>query len=205
MATMPTENTVRSPATGSAMKAAPVRLAPGRTMKDQAFEVVCCAVQDGVIIGAEQFGRLLGWCGRVAGPLLLADAWDSGAIKFATLTAHVGPVWSAAEYPDAALGHARWRTLFRTAGFTRDGMPAELPDRPLELWRGSVPGRARDWSWSTDRAVAERYAGGGFRRPVGRLYRVVAPLAALLAACDGRDEAEFVLDTGVSGVEITEW
>jgi hypothetical protein len=109
-----------------------------------------------------------------------------------------------AEYPDAALDRPAWRQLFTAAGFTADGRPAERPAGPVELWRGSVPERRADWSWTTRRAVAEGYATGtGARRPTtGRLYRVVAPAAALLAHNTGRVEDEYVIDTG--GLTIAE-
>lgn len=108
-----------------------------------------------------------------------------------------------AEYPDANLDHDQWRDLFDTAEFTVDGHPAPRPDAPVDLWRGSVPDRRTDWSWTTDRAVAARYAIGGVGgRPTGRLYRITAPPAALLCANTQRDEAEYVVDT--RGLDITE-
>lgn len=108
-----------------------------------------------------------------------------------------------AEYPDRALTREEWRDLFREAGFTIDGHPAPRPTQPVTLWRGSVPERRTDWSWSTARTVAEGYANGTrARRPQGRLYRVDAPPAALLAANMERDEAEYVVDT--VGLRITE-
>ena len=47
----------------------------------------------------------------------------------------------------------------------------------MELWRGSVPERRTDWSWTTRRTVAQEYAAGtGVRRPTtGRLFRTLAP------------------------------
>ncbi|MFD4320475.1 hypothetical protein [Streptomyces sp. NPDC058548] len=120
---------------------------------------------------------------------------DGGLVEAAALAVHIGPVWSATEFPDAALGHARWRELWRAAGFTRDGQPAARPGGPVELWRGSVPERRADWSWTTERAIAEEYAAGGYRREVGRLYRTVAPPGALLGAYNGRGEGEYVIDT----------
>lgn len=168
-----------------------------------AFEAVEAASLNGEVMDQDRFEEVLGWCGRITAPFLLAEAWDTGVVGAAEVASCVGSVWSGSEFPDSALGHPRWRELFQAAGFTRDGEPAERPDQPLELWRGTVPERCRDWSWSTDRTLAERYANGGFRRPTGRLYRVVAPPATLLAAYNGRAESEYVIDT--HGLDIMEW
>ncbi|MFI7337097.1 hypothetical protein ACIBUY_04055 [Streptomyces sp. NPDC050085] len=170
-------------------------------MEAAAFATIKRAIGDGVM-NLERFDQVLAWGGRIAGPHLLSEAWDAGVIDGVTVTARIGDVWSLAEFPDAALGHARWRELFRVAGFTRNCEPAERPDQPLELWRGSVAERCRDWSWSTDHELALKYARGGYRRPPGRLYRMVAPPPALLAAYDGRGESEYVVDT--DGILIEE-
>lgn len=139
---------------------------------------------------------LIGREGRNSGPSHLADAYSDGKITAATVAALIGHVWSNAEYPDRDLDHETWRWLFRVAGFTIDGEPADRPDKPIMLWRGTVPERRTDWSWSTDRAVAEGYANGtAAHRPQGRLYVMLAPPAALLCANTGRDEAEYVVDT----------
>ncbi|MGW2259074.1 hypothetical protein ACWCXE_14755 [Streptomyces sp. NPDC001780] len=142
--------------------------------------------------------------GRCDGPALLFDAWFGYVIDAGTLAAHIGRVWSMAEYPDAALDRPAWRRLFAAAGFTADGRFTERPAHPNELWRGSVPERRADWSWTTRRAVAEGYATGTSARrpPTGRLYRTVAPPCALLAYNAGRDESEYVVDT--EALTITE-
>ncbi|MFB7031004.1 MULTISPECIES: hypothetical protein [unclassified Streptomyces] len=169
-----------------------------------AFALLMDAVWAGDEWDADQLRTVLGWGGRLAGPHLLADAWDGGLIDGSAVAAHIGAVWSGAEYPDAALGHGRWRELWRAAGFTRDGCPAELPGGPVELWRGSMPERRADWSWTTERAIAEEYAGGGFGRKAGRLYRTMAPAGALLGAYSGRGEEEYVIDTDLTSIELVE-
>ncbi|WP_413106176.1 hypothetical protein [Streptomyces sp. Inha503] len=69
------------------------------------------------------------------------------------------------------------------ARVVRRGRPAERPAGPVELWRGSVPERRSDWSWTTRRTVAGGYATGtGVHRPTtGCLYRTIASPSALLA------------------------
>ncbi|GAB3718340.1 hypothetical protein [Nocardiopsis nanhaiensis] len=147
-------------------------------------------------ISPEHFARLTGYAGRNQAPYLLATAWHRGLITTATLAAHVGDAWSGAEFPDRALEHHEWLELFDTAGFTIDGRPAPRPARPVTLWRGSVLEARANWSWTTDRAMAARYASGEMNgRLPGRVYRVTAPPHALLAANNGRTEAEYVVDT----------
>lgn len=146
---------------------------------------------------------LIGREGRNSGPGNLADAYSDGKVTAETVTALVGGIWSGAEFPDQHLDRDTWRWLFKVAGFTIDGIPAERPTNPIVLWRGSVPARRTDWSWSTDRAVAEKYAFGSMNhRPTGRLYTVTAPPETLLCANNCRDEAEYVVDT--RGLDIRE-
>lgn len=155
------------------------------------------------ILDLDQFEEHLDHAGRINGPAVLFDAWFGKQISPQTLAAVIGRVWQMAEYPDSCLPHTVWRKLFAAAGFTVDGVPAERPASPVEVWRGTVPERRRDWSWTTDRAVAEAFAFGHVRRrPTGRLYRALAPAQALLCANTVRDEAEYVVDT--RGLRIAE-
>jgi hypothetical protein len=154
-------------------------------------------------VDGDQLDDILALAGRVHGPILLWDAWTEDRITLDVLRARVGTIWSMAEYPDANLDHDHWRDLFDAAGFTVDGHPAPRPDVPVNLWRGSVPDRRSDWSWTTNGAVAARYAAGGTGgRPTGCLYRVTAPPESLLCANTKRDEAEYVVDT--RGLRIEE-
>lgn len=150
----------------------------------------------------DTFEQWLGRVGRVDRPALLFDAWYSEKIDRSTLTAVIGNVWSDAEYPNQNLDTESWRDLFGQAGYTVDGKAVDRPAEPIRLWRGSVPERQADWSWSADRTVAERFAAGIRGRKPGRLYTVTAPPEALLCANNGRDEAEYVVDT--HGLDIRE-
>lgn len=142
--------------------------------------------------------------GRANVPALLHDAWYGRKISRATLTASIGSVWSLAEYPDRNLDHDLWRDLFDEAGFTVDGRRTPKPDRPVEVWRGSVPERRTDWSWTTDRQVAEKFAEGVRGRKPGRLYRLMAPPWSLLCANSERGESEYVIDTDCLGGSLIE-
>lgn len=188
-------------------KAVPLTLPPGPDpidMDSHALSTTTNAALAGDRWAADDLATVLRWAGRTIGPRLLLDAWEGHLVDDAALASHIGRVWSLAEYPDASLGHDQWRRLFQAAGFTADGVRVPLPVKPLTLWRGSVPARRRDWSWSTNRELASIYAAGGFGRPAGTLYRMVAPPAALLCANEWRDEGEYVVDTGHPGVTVTE-
>jgi hypothetical protein len=144
----------------------------------------------------DELDYLIGREGRDAGPSLLADAYSQGKITDATVTALIGGIWSGAEYPDQHLDRDNWRQLFDVAGFTVDGTSAPRPTEPILLWRGTVPERRTDWSWTTVRTIAEGYANGtAARRPTGRFYVTLAPPEALLCANNERGEAEYVVDT----------
>ncbi|MGW3091725.1 hypothetical protein [Streptomyces sp. NPDC001108] len=172
-------------------------------VEGHAFTTVTDAALAGDRWDAGQFGTVLGWGGRIAGPFLLWDAVDGGLIGGETIAAYIGGIWSRAEFPDSALGHDRWRAFFGLAGYTRDGVRVPRPAEPVELWRGSVPERRADWSWTTDRATAVQYAAGSHSRPPGALYRLTAPPAALLCENNNRKEHEFVVDTAYPGLVIT--
>lgn len=152
---------------------------------------------------AERLQSALFRVGRDKAPELLWHLVCEGALSADAIASQVGPVWSAAEYPDRMLQRWEWRSLFRIAGFTRDGQPQPRPTEPMRLYRGSVPERRLDWSWTTSPAVARGYAlGTAARRPnTGTVWTALVPPAQLLAAIDEREEAEYVVDTNDLAVE----
>lgn len=167
-------------------------------LADQAYAQLLAADQ----LTTEELSRLIGLAGRVNGPDFLAEALVDGKVTNDTVAALVGEVWSSAEYPDRELDHDTWRWLFAIAGFTIDGEAAERPAEPLTLYRGAVPERRADWSWSRDRAVAEQFAAGLRGRGAGRLWVCTVPPESMLAVNTGRDEDEVVVDT--RGLHIAE-
>ncbi|AIA08577.1 hypothetical protein DC74_8173 [Streptomyces noursei] len=115
-----------------------------RDLGAEAFAAVAEAAERGELLDTGRFAELLLRAGRLDGPALLFDAWFGEAIDTRTLAAHVGSVWSMAEYPDAALDRPAWRELFAKAGFTADGRPRHTPRRPgrTVAWqRARAPGR----------------------------------------------------------------
>ncbi|MGW1278044.1 hypothetical protein ACWD4V_13970 [Streptomyces tsukubensis] len=146
---------------------------------------------------------LIGMAGRDYGPLFLSDADEHGKITPAETASVIGDIWSMAEYPDRKLGHDEWRRLFAVAGFTIDGAPHPQPTETARLYRGSVPERRADWSWTSSIDVALRYARGHVTgRTRGGLWVCDVPPAHMLAINTGRGEDETVVDT--RGLDIRE-
>lgn len=155
----------------------------------------------------EQFETRLYSTGRIEGPDILFDAWYGGEIDRAVLAAHIGPVWSDAEYPFTSMTQAVWRDLFDAAGYTVDGKLADRPTGATTLYRGSTPSYRRRWSWTASRDVAARFAqgyedGGLMGRWPGNVYMVAAPPTHLLCVVNDRKESEHVVDT--RGLKIRE-
>ncbi|PJN36650.1 hypothetical protein CG747_32495 [Streptomyces sp. CB02959] len=111
-----------------------------RDLGAEAFAAVAEAAERGELLDTGRFAELLVRVGRLDGPALLFDAWFGEAINTRTLAAHIGWVWSMAEYPDAALDRPAWRELFAKAGFTVDGRRPELAPNSLRAAAGSPPG-----------------------------------------------------------------
>lgn len=170
----------------------------GETLADQAREELAAAEQ----LTTAGLEKLISRAGRVYGPEFLDEAYSAGKVTAETVTALVGPVWSSAEYPDRELDRDAWRWLFDAAGFTVDGKRADRPTEPMTLYRGSVPERRTDWSWSRDIKVALKFAAGVRGRAPGRLWVCEVPPAHMLAVNTERDEDEVVVDT--RGLNIRE-
>lgn len=148
------------------------------------------------MITTEELRSRLCWAGRVNGPEVLFDAWFAGEITRDTLTASIGDVWSAAEYPQNALPAIAWLAMFEVTGYTVDGRPTELPSDPIRLYRGSPYFRRRRWAWTADVEVAQRFASGEYYyREPGQVFVVDAPPKSLLCQDNGRNESEFVVNT----------
>jgi len=140
--------------------------------------------------------------GRNSEPALLCDLESEGLLSPALAAKFVGSAWSGCEYPDRALARDEWKGLFELAGYTVDGVAAERPVGPIRLYRGTVPERSGDWSWTDNIEVAKGYAAGTSAcRPVGGVYTAEVPAASLLARNNYRGEGEYVVDT--EGLHIT--
>ncbi|HLM20491.1 MAG TPA: hypothetical protein VK390_03075, partial [Propionibacteriaceae bacterium] len=130
-----------------------IREQRARALRDAAAEVL--SVDH---LSTEQLETLLSRAGRVNGPALLFDAWPGRKISRETLAAVIGDVWSSAEYPEPTLGRRNWVHLFREAGYTADGEPAERPANALTLYRGAPYRLRRRMSWTAELARAEWFA-----------------------------------------------
>lgn len=153
-------------------------------------------ILDADTLTGEQMLRLIHRGGRDSGPWLLSTAYTEGKISNPTLAGLIGDVWSMADRPDRELEHDEWRRLFAAAGFTVDGECHPRPSGPMRLYRGSVPERRADWSWTYSISVAAKYAGGNVTgRTVGGLWVCDVPPEHMLAINTQRDEDEIVVDT----------
>ena len=170
---------------------------PGdRCLACESYDAVITASKGKKILTKDEFEKLLCLAGRIHGPALLHDAYCFRVISPSTVTDTIGYVWSGAEFPEKSLRRVDWLGMFAVAGFTINGKLAKKPDHPVTLYRGTIPSRARRMSWTSDLAVAEKFAKviRAIRDP-GKVYETVAPPSALLCINnDDRDEAEHVID-----------
>ena len=151
----------------------------------------------------EELQYLIGRGGRDSGSWLLYTAYTEAKITDAVLAETIGGVWSMADRPDRDLDRDEWRMLFAAAGFTVDGERKPRPTEPMTLFRGSVPERQTDWSWTYSVDVATKYADGNMPgRAAGKLWVCEVPPEAMLAINTERDEDEIVVDT--RGLNIRE-
>lgn len=147
---------------------------------------------------------------------LLYECWTQRRITLRTLRKHVGSVWHTSDIPDYWLDHDQWRELFDAAGFTHVhygdyahsfgmnyelGSPAEPPTAPITVYRGAIPERRDDWSWTANPQAAAVWAKGDqVNRPAGRVWTTTAPPVHVLCRIDRWDQ--YVIDT--RGLTITE-
>ncbi|MEV4865633.1 hypothetical protein [Streptomyces ossamyceticus] len=161
------------------------------TLANEAHDLLLWAPK----LDTAELSWLMGLAGRTYGPMFLADAWALGKTTAQTVADVIGDVWSSAEFPDRHLDRDIWRHLFDVARFTVDGKRAPRPTEPMTLFRGSVPERRDDWSWTRDIRVAEKFAAGSPGRPKGQVWVCTVPPSHMLAANSYRDEDEVVVDT----------
>jgi hypothetical protein len=168
------------------------------------------------------FARWRAVLGRARAPQLAWDCWTQRKITARTLRKHLGSIWHTSEIPDYWLTHDQWRQMFHAAGYSRvrhgvensasffgtasifryePGERAIPPGRPLRVYRGAIPERRDDWSWTADPAIAAQWASGDqYGRPLGRVWTAVAPPDHVLCRIERWDQ--YVIDT--HGLTITE-
>jgi hypothetical protein len=144
---------------------------------------------------ADEFLNAASCRGRAEAPQCLYCAWHDHLLTLEVLPFVIGSVWSVAEYPQDSLPRRFWLEMFRAADYTAGSRPAQRPPASVILWRGCQLGRQRRMSWTSDRAIAERFATAGIRgRLPGVVYRTEAKPSALLCANESRNESEVVVD-----------
>ncbi|MET7514040.1 hypothetical protein ABZS88_11270 [Streptomyces sp. NPDC005480] len=157
-------------------------------------------------LASEELQHLIVRGGRDSGPWLLHTAYTKKKITDQILAELVGDVWSSADRPDRELDRDEWRTLFDAAGFTIDGERKPRPGKAMTLYRGSVPERRTDWSWTRSIDVGRRYADGNVTgRVPGKLWVCAVPPEAMLAINTERDEDEIVVDTRGLTIHEAQW
>ena len=133
----------------------------------------------------------------------LVDWYDKGRVSDVTLQELLPELWSRQEYPENIYSPSVYRRLFRSIGFTIDGVRAELPVGLTTVYRGCLPFLKRGMSWSTDPDIARTFASGKMRgRSVGCVFSAEVPPSRILAMIETRTECEVVLDT--RGLQISE-
>ncbi len=138
--------------------------------------------------------------GRNAGPALLFDLLRWRCLTLGALPALLLHVWVAAEGPGRSVPHSVWIDWFRQAAYPP-------PARPLAIFRGAVPRRARGLSWTTDREQAAWFAGRGdayLYTATAEPDAVLADVAAILGSDDEGGEREIIVNTRMLG-RIRRW
>jgi hypothetical protein len=149
-------------------------------------------------IDAETFCAARVSVGRNNGPALLFDLYYGRSLDLEAHPSVVADAWSGAECPERSMEQCLWVKFFRSAGYTHDGLPAAPPTEAITVYRGCTPEGRHRMAWTSDLAVARRFAHGQLRgRPVGHVYAFDAPEDALLAYIHetGRQESEYVIDS----------
>jgi hypothetical protein len=168
----------------------------------QAMTDVLCRFED---ITTDDFDRAIALAGRISAPLMVWECHQHGSFTDDRVLAMcVTTAWSSAEYPEQSLGRDLWRELFHATGYTVDGVPAERPAEPTRLYRGTTQEGRYGWAWTSDRAVAERFACGVIRgQTPGRVWTALVEPQRLLAFIHEaqRNESEYVVET--DGLTIT--
>jgi len=148
-------------------------------------------------VDAETFGAASAGVGRNHAPALLCDLYYGGSLNLEAHPSVVADAWSVAEHPERGMEACLWVKLFRSAGYTHDGLPAAPPTQPITVYRGCTPDGLKGMSWTSDLAVARTFAHGRLRgRALGRVYALDIAPDKLLAYIHetGRNESEYVID-----------
>ena len=139
------------------------------------------------------FDAAMGYRGRLEGPYILAECWQT--MPAAERPYALAQAWCMAERPERALGARCWVGLFRSVGFVSEaGQPAPL--EPLQLYRGATWGYRRGMAWTTDLAIARKFA-KRFGVFDGDVFGAVVEPAGVLAYIDDTrqgSESEVLID-----------
>jgi hypothetical protein len=157
----------------------------------------------------EQIERVGFLAGRNCEPEILWDCWFAEDLDVTGLRALLPSAWSGAEFPERCVKSDQWVGWFHEIGFFSDlGRPQ--PSDAITVYRGSTWERRHGMSWTTDDAIARRFADPtgfhGFGLTHYLLRAVVTPVDVLAFIDDVRPgESEVVVDPGAfewGGTEV---
>jgi hypothetical protein len=136
--------------------------------------------------------------GRNAGPGVLISLVCESALTETAATALTAQVWSSAEFPEEQLGRPDWLHLFAMAGYTIDGddraVPAQRPAQPTALYRGAPASHRGRMAWTSSLERAWWFARRWPHLGPASVWTAQVEPWRLLAACNGRNEGEFVIN-----------
>lgn len=100
-------------------------------------------------------------------------------------------VWTDTEHP-FQFGYTKVVNLFKKAGFLTD-IPGLQAPVECEVYRGCLPAHKRGISWTLDETRARWFA-KRLNGDKGHVYKTIAPPSIILAAFNGRDEQEILVN-----------
>lgn len=132
-------------------------------------------------------------------PLALRDAFRAGKIPVSDLPEMITNIWTRDDSPTSDLGETGWLEIFHAAGFFSypplvvrqpDGttVPLARPSSAVTLYRGSLAGRMRRMSWTSERNLAEQLGRRHTRYGTAALYTATVAPGSILAYLERRSE-----------------
>lgn len=152
-----------------------------------------------VLDGTEPFGRAMMFVGSYGRFEFALWGIEHGHTTEAALIEDLPSLWSGSDPDDTdPRALALWQGAHRANGgrYVRDGRPLPRGAR-LRVYRGQDGDAPLGIAWTTDRAVAEKFARGAATRQGNRggsIIEATIPRNLVLAYVTGRNEDEVIFD-----------